>query len=124
MRTERGFTLLEVLVALVVLTAAVTILSQALGGAVNTQNRLEEKTRAFQVAGDKLVELQVYQEWPSTGTGDSRIERFGRTWRIRTRVSEGPYPDTRRVDIDVGPQPKNGEDWAIHYSLASLLGKP
>lgn len=124
MRAERGFTLLEVLVALAVLTAAVTILSQALGGAANTQNRLAEKTRAFQVAGDKLVELQVFQEWPATGTQDSRVERFDRTWRIRTRVSEGPFPDTRRVDIDVGPQPTNGEDWAIHYSLASLLGKP
>lgn len=124
MNAERGFTLVEVLVALTVLAASITVLSQTLGGAADIFSRLEDKTRGYQVASDKLVELQVYQQWPGTGTSDSRVERFGRQWRIRTEVSEGPYPDTRRVDIEVGPQPEGGENWAITYTMASLLGKP
>lgn len=124
MRAERGFTLVEVLVALVILASAMMVLSQTLGGAADIYGRLEDKTAAYQVASDKLVELQIYRRWPGTGTNDTRVERFGRTWRIRTEVSEGPFPDTRRVDIDVGPAPAQGEDWTIEYSLASLLGKP
>jgi len=124
MKTERGFTLVEVLVALTILAAAITVLSQTLGGAADIFNRLERKTQGYQVASDKLVELQVYRQWPNTGTNDDRVERFGHTWRIRTEVSAGPFPDTRRVDIAVGPQPRGDRDWAITYSMASLLGKP
>lgn len=124
MKTESGFTLVEVLVALTVLAAAITVLSQTLGGAADIFNRLESKTQGYQVASDKLVELQVFREWPGTGTSDDQVERFGETWRIRTEVSEGPFPDTRRVDIQVGPRPEGDEDWAIAYSMASLLGKP
>lgn len=121
---QRGFTLVEILVALAVLVSAVVVLSDALGGAARNYSRLEEKTQAWQVASDKLVELQVYQQWPGTGTDDSRVERFGVQWLVRTRISGGPFPDTRRVDIDVGPAPEGNEDWAVFYSLASLLGKP
>ncbi len=124
MKTEYGFTLVEVLVALMVLAAAITVLSQTLGGAADIFNRLESKTQGYQVASDKLVELQVFREWPGTGTSDDQVERFGQTWRIRTEVSEGPFPDTRRVDIQVGPRPEGDEDWGITYSMASLLGKP
>lgn len=124
MKAERGFTLVEVLVALTVLAAAITMLSQTLGGAANIFNRLENKTQGYQVASDKLVELQVYRQWPATGTNDDRVDRFGQTWRIRTEVSAGPFPDTRRVDIAVGPKPEGSDDWAITYSMASLLGKP
>lgn len=122
---QRGFTLVEILAAVAVLVLGVAVLTESLGGAARAYERLDDKTRAWQVAADKLVELQVYQEWPGTGTSDSRVERFGQQWKIRTRVSQGPFPDTRRVDIDVGPVPaQSRDDWAIYYSLASLLGKP
>lgn len=121
---QGGFTLLEVMVALVILVLAMMSLSQTLGVATGSYARLDDKMQAYQLASDKLVELQVYQKWPSTGTQDDRQDRFGRTWKIRTKISTGPYPDTRRVDIDVGPVPKTGQDWSIYYSLASLIGKP
>ena len=65
----------------------------------------------------------MYQQWPTTGTSDSEVTRNGRDWWIETTISEGPYPDTRRVDIEVGPL--QGDDkGGMAYRLASLIGKP
>lgn len=124
MRPDRGFTLVEVLVALVIMASGVMMLSASIGGSANGYGRIDEKTRAWMVAADKLVELQVYQQFPAVGTSDDRIERFGRDWRVRVTVSNGPFPDTRRVDIDVGPEEGFGAEDVIFWTQSSLLGKP
>lgn len=123
-RSSHGFTLVEVLVALVIMASGVMMLSASIGGSANGYARIDDKTRAWMVAADKLVELQVYQQFPSVGTRDDRVERFGRDWRVRTTVSNGPFPDTRRVDIDVGPEAGFAEDEAIYWTQSSLIGKP
>lgn len=121
---QGGFTLIEVLVAVVILSLAAVVLANAFGSSANGFARMEERTAAWLVASDKLVELQVYQQWPGVGTQDDRLEQNGREWQIRTRISPGPYPDTRRVDVEVGPVPAQGQDFYVTYSQGSLLGKP
>lgn len=119
-----GFTLVEVLVAVVVLSLAAVVLANAFGSSAMGFSRMQERTEAWLLASDKLVEMQVYQQWPSVGTQDDKREVDGIEWRIRTRISNGPYPDTRRVDIEVGPEPENGADFYITYSQGSLIGLP
>lgn len=121
---QRGFTLIEIMVALVVLMMGVIILSQSLNGAASAYSWLDERTRAYLVASDKLVEMQVYQQWPGTGTQDETVEREDERWRVRTRVSNGPYPGTRRVDIEVGPVPEFGQPAHTSHTLSSLLARP
>lgn len=123
-RQQRGFTLIEVLVAVIILSLAALTLANSFGSSANGFARMEDRTAAWLVASDKLVELQVYQQWPGVGTQDDRLEQNGREWQIRTRISPGPYPDTRRVDVQVGPVPERGQDFYVTYSLGSLLGKP
>ncbi|WP_111656616.1 type II secretion system minor pseudopilin GspI [Isoalcanivorax indicus] len=124
MARERGFTLLEVLVALGILVFAITTLMQSMGTAASNTYMLDERTQAYMLASNKLVELQVYQQWPETGSQDERIERGERHWLVRTRISGGPYPDTRRVDVEVGPDREAGRERQVLYVLTSLLGKP
>lgn len=120
----RGFTLIEVLVAVVVLSLAALVMANAFGSSAMGFSRMQQRTTAWLLASDKLVELQVYQQWPGVGTQDEQRDMDEVEWRIRTRVSEGPYPDTRRVDIDVGPEPEAGQDFYVTYSQGSLIGKP
>ncbi len=120
MKRQNGFTLVEVLVALTILVTAIVVLSQSIGGAASAYTWMEERTLASTIASDKLVELQVFQQWPSTGTDDETLERDGKRWEIRTRVSDGPWPGTRRVDIEVGPE----EGGHTSHTLTSLLGRP
>ena len=100
---QKGFTLVEVLVAVSILALVMVTLGQSMGATARAYTNINETHLGFLVASDKLVEMQVYQQWPSTGTSDSEVSRNGRDWWIETTVSEGPYPDTRRVDIEVGP---------------------
>lgn len=121
--SQRGFTLVEVLIAVSILALVMVTLGQTLGASAKAYGNINETHLGYLVASDKLVEMQVYQQWPSTGESDSQISRNGREWWIQTRVSEGPYPDTRRVDIEVGPM--EGDNKAgMAYHLASLIGKP
>lgn len=120
---QRGFTLVEVLVAVSILALVMVTLGQSMGATARAYTNINETHLGFLVASDKLVEMQVYQQWPSTGTSDSEVTRNGRDWWIETTISEGPYPDTRRVDIDVGPL-QDDDKGGMAYHLASLIGKP
>jgi general secretion pathway protein I len=121
---QKGFTLVEILVALMVLAFAAILLADTIGAGAVAHSRLDETTRAWGVASDKLVELQVYQRWPGVGVQDEIVERHDERWMVRTRISNGPYADTRRVDIEVGPEPSASQERLVTWSVFSLLGKP
>ena len=123
-RRSRGFTLVEILVSLVILAGVAIVLADTIGAGAVAHTRLDDTTRAWRVASDKLVELQVYQRWPGVGVQDETVERNGERWMVRTRISNGPYTDTRRVDIEVGPEPEPGQERLVTWSVFSLLGKP
>lgn len=121
----RGFTLIEVMVALAIFVALALALDSTMTANVQGTMRMEEKTLATWVASNKLVELQVYQRWPGTGRQDDESEFAGRQWFVETAVFEGPFPDTRRVDISVGPRPEAAlaEKNSV-ATLTALLVKP
>jgi general secretion pathway protein I len=121
---HRGFTLIEIMVALMVLAFSAILLADTFGASASAYTRLDNTTRAWTVASDKLVELQVFQQWPGVGIQDEVVERHNMRWQVRTRVTEGPYADTRRVDIEVGPQAEPGAERLVFWSVSSLLGKP
>ncbi|MCK5874181.1 MAG: type II secretion system protein [Alcanivoracaceae bacterium] len=123
-RHSRGFTLVEILVSLVILAGVAIVLADTIGAGAVAHTRLDDTTRAWRVASDKLVELQVYQRWPGIGVQDETIERNDERWMVRTKISSGPYADTRRVDIEVGPEPEPGKERLVTWSVFSLLGKP
>lgn len=123
-RSHKGFTLVEILVALMVLAFAAILLADTIGAGAVAHSRLNETTRAWGVASDKLVELQVYQRWPSVGVQDEVVERHDERWMVRTKISNGPYADTRRVDIEVGPEPESSAERLVTWSVFSLIGKP
>lgn len=120
---QGGFTLVEVMLAVAVLALAMVALGQTLGASAVAYRDIDDTRRAYLVAADKLVEMQVYQQWPNTGTNDEEVTRGEQNWWIETKISAGPYPDTRRVDIDVGPMVDDHKQ-PLAYSLASLIGKP
>ena len=122
-RRSQGFTLIEVLIAVSILAVVMVTLGQTLGASARAYTNINETHLGFLVASDKLVEMQVYQQWPPTGQSDSEVTRNGRDWWIETIVSEGPYPDTRRVDINVGLL-RGDDKEGLAYHLASLVGKP
>jgi general secretion pathway protein I len=97
----RGFTLLEVLVALAVLALALAAAVSAGAAYVGNQAYLQERTLAHWVARNVLVELQLERGWPGTGKREDTASMAGREWTWSATVAETPEEDMRRVDIEV-----------------------
>ncbi|HLR17779.1 MAG TPA: type II secretion system minor pseudopilin GspI [Alcanivoracaceae bacterium] len=124
MKQQKGFTLIEVLVALGILVFAMMALMQSISSAARHTYMLDQHTQGYMLASNKLVELQVFQQWPKVGTQTTQETVNGEKWRVDTIISEGPYPGTRRVDIEVGPVTKKKDDWEPVYHTLTMLGGP
>lgn len=122
MKRVQGFTLIEVLVALGILVFAMMALLHSISSAARHSVMLDQHTQGYLLASNKLVELQVYQQWPKVGKQTQHDTVNDERWRIETVVSEGPYPGTRRVDIEVGPERQGGKWEPVYHTLSMLAG--
>jgi general secretion pathway protein I len=96
-----GFTLLEVMVALVIVALGMMAVHKMLGDYAITAAEIEERTLASWVATNKLTELAVGSTWPPLGDSDEDVEFADRQWRCEIAVSETQVTNLRRVDVSV-----------------------
>lgn len=96
---HRGFTLLEVLIALVVVSLALLALTRTAGGQVAAFDSLRERTLAGWVAANVLSETRLATPFPPTGFRDGRVRLANRDWRWRLEVKATDDRDMRRLDV-------------------------
>lgn len=100
-RTERGFTLLEIVIALAIAVLGIAAVAKATGGAATVAAETRERMLAVWVAGNHLSELRITRAWPAPGSSDMVRSMGGRTWYLTETVSDTPNEDLRRVDLAV-----------------------
>ena len=100
-RREAGFTLLEAMVALVIVALGMMAVNTQLGHFAATAIHIEQKTLASWIATNRITELSIQNQWPELGDDEEEIDYAGRTWLVRTEVLETPVDNLRRVDVDV-----------------------
>jgi general secretion pathway protein I len=98
---RRGFTLLEVLVGLVVLSLALLALSRTAASQVNSFGALRERTFAGWLAADVLAQTRLTNQFPAIGKSDGRRQFGGRDWRYDVVVQTTPVSGVRRIDVHV-----------------------
>lgn len=100
----RGFTLVEVLIALAVvavgLGAAVAVVNQSVYNAFD----LQEKTLASWVAENKLAEIRAAAAVPDFDEADGDSELAGRQWRWTAEVKETGIENITRIEIGVATE--------------------
>jgi general secretion pathway protein I len=96
-----GFTLLEAMVALVIVSLGMMAVNTQLNRYAAASVYAEEKTLASWIATNKITELSVASGWPELGDSDEEIEFAGRMWQCRVEVSETPVENLRRVDVEI-----------------------
>lgn len=118
---KNGFTLLEILMALIFIALPLAAIIQSIGGYVYDASYLKEKTFAHWVAMNQLTELQVTRQWPDTGDKSGEALMVGESWRWAYTVVSTPEPNMRRVDIEVyAPADKT----SVLTTLTAYIGKP
>jgi general secretion pathway protein I len=121
-RPIRGFTLLEILVALAVLAVTMGAVIKAVGGYTSNQAYLRDRTLATWVARNVLVEQQVKNAWPSVGELKGSVEMGGREWRWLGTVSQTDEEELRRLDVEI--RPIDAEDSQPIAVLSGFLLRP
>lgn len=113
---QNGFTLVEVLVALAVLTIALAAVMRALSQSIDTSSSLRDRALAMWVAQNRLVTHQIQKDWPGLDTTEGTANMAGREWRWREQVLAAPgEADLRQIHIEV--RAPNGTQ-----ALARLIG--
>jgi general secretion pathway protein I len=97
----RGFTLLEAMVALVIVALGMMAVNTQLNRYVVAAAYVEQKTLASWIASNKLTELSVGATWPEVGKSDEDVEFAGQKWRCSIEVQETDVKNLHRVDVSV-----------------------
>ncbi len=97
----RGFTLLEVLVALAIVSVGLLSVSTALSRAVTVNESLEERTVGVWIVGNKMAELRMSREFSASGENSSSVSMAGRNWKVLETYYSTSDPDIARVVVSV-----------------------
>ncbi len=112
----RGFTLIEMLVALAILAVALAATQRALAVAIDNASELKLRLFAGWVAENRLAELRAAGQPPVVGERSGEAEQAGLRFRWTEQVSQTFNQDFRRVEIRV--LPVGGDD----HAKATLVG--
>lgn len=102
-RSQTGFTLLEVLVALVIVGTALGASLRAIGSLTQNSGDLRASMMATWSAENRLSQIRLAHEWPSLGTRDFDCPQSGLLLRCQETVYPTPNPFFRRVEVNVFP---------------------
>jgi general secretion pathway protein I len=96
-----GFTLLEAMVALVIVVLGMMAVNTQLNRYVVAAVYVEQKTLASWIATNKLTELSVAPTWPEVGDYEEDLEFGGRQWHCEIVVAATEVTNLHRVDVSV-----------------------
>lgn len=114
-RISKGFTLIEVLLALSVFSLAGLALLDTADTHFTSLNNLENKMIADWVAANQLVEVNLDETWPPKNNKTGKIEMAGREWFWTQKVIKTQDNDMRSVVIEVRQSEKS------ELALTSLM---
>jgi general secretion pathway protein I len=101
MRPARGFTLIEVLVAVAILAIALAATTRAASLAVDGTFETRHRLLATWAAENRVAELRARRMFPSAGTSTFSAEEGGLAFQVEETVSTTPNPTLERVDLAV-----------------------
>lgn len=98
---QRGFTLIEILVAMAILAIAMGALLQSAAQTASNTASLRDRTLAQWVAANKLTELQLQKTWSPIGKTQGEMSMANSKWYWQVEVLKVNDDDLRRVEISV-----------------------
>jgi general secretion pathway protein I len=103
-QADGGFTLIEVLVALAIVTVGMAALLGTLSSAAGTTAYLQDKTLAEWIALNQVSTMRLSAQVPSKGDSEGEVDYANRKWKWSQTVSDlGMIPGALRIDVKVRP---------------------
>lgn len=124
--SQSGFTLLEMLLAVIVIAVVGITVSTAIGGVASQTYTLERRTMAHWVGANEMtrlrLELRVEPRVLPEGRETTRVYMGERDWEVRTSIIATDSPLLRRVEVDVF-ELLDGERRGPYDHLVAFVGR-
>lgn len=117
----RGFTLIETMVALVIVALGMTAIFMQLSQYASNAIYLRDKTLASWLGSNVATELSIQQQWPDIGDEMQEREFADRIWNLTIEISETEVDNLRRADVSVALADR--PDRIIH-TVSALIEPP
>ena len=98
---QRGFTLLEVLVALTIISLSLGALISTSGSHASSAGYLKQKTIAHWVAMNEITQLRIEKAWPGKGDTKGSTPMAGTEWYWTSTVKETEDENSRQVEFKI-----------------------
>ena len=121
---QRGFTMLEVLGALVIVAVALAASVRAVGSIANTARALHQRLLAGWSADSVVADLRLAHSWPNLGTTRFECSQGDLILICVETVSSTPNPLFRRVEIAVTHDGENARLAQLVTVIANETARP
>jgi general secretion pathway protein I len=99
--TSRGFTLLEVMVALTIVSLSLIFVATSMSQMVFEAQTMRNRTYASWIAQNRIAELRLAPATPDVGASNGEVQFASADWSWRAVVSETGVEDLFRIDVSV-----------------------
>jgi len=123
LRPQHGFTLLEVIVAIMVLGLGMMAAIKTVSVVSVKANSLQNKTYAQWVALNKIAEMRLQRSWPGAGKSEGESDMADRSWHWVMEVQNTPDQDVRKLVVSVTPETEKNAKTAT-AEVTAFLGRP
>lgn len=119
-RRAAGFTLIEVLVALIVASLALVGVMASISQMIDASTSIRDRTYANWIAQNKITELRLQNVIPEVSQTNGEVEFADLEWAWEATISETGVENLFRVDVDIAFA---GSDDVI-WRTTGFIGEP
>ena len=121
---QLGFTLIEVMVALVVFSFIGIAQQQVTATSVGQYIHIRQKLLASWVAENKMTEIKLSKAFPETREHKEELKFANEEWQIISKVTPaGDEPNMRKVDIEVYHIDSQSDEKDKKFVLNGYVGR-
>ena len=120
MKAERGFTLIEVMVALTIVAFSLTAVAASMNQMIESANAMRDRTYASWVAQNKIAEMRLAGVVPEVSTTSGELDYANTNWEWEAVVSETGIENFMRVDVSVSHV---GTGYVVR-TVTGFIGEP